>query len=346
MKVVRIGMLGAGFVANFYMQGLKDVPGQEVAGVWSRRLDSAQEFASRWAIPSATDDLDRFIARDDIDLYLIALPNFMHKDMALKLAAAKRNMVCTKPLARNAEEAWAMYEAAENAGVMHGYAETEVFAPAVVRAHDIIRSGGIGRVTWVRSREAHSGPHNKWFWDPELAGGGALMDMGCHCIEAARYFFGKDVKPVEVFGWGDTLVHDTKAEDNALAIIRFEGGGIGHLEVSWSARGGLDLRNEIHGTEGAIFTDVTRSTPIEAFTLQSSGYVVEKAEADRGWVIPVPEEAFTYGYQAEMKHFVECVRDGKRPRETFEDGYIVNSIIDAAYASMKSRKWEPVTYRK
>lgn len=342
MKTVNIAMLGGGFVATFYMQGLKDVPGQEVKAVYSRSRKTADAFAQKWGIPEATDDLDALIARKDIDLYLIALPNFVHKDVSLKLSQARKHQVCTKPLARSATEAKEMYEAAQRAGVIHGYAETEVFAPAVVRARQVIETGGIGDVKWVRSREAHFGPHSPWFWDPALSGGGALMDMGCHCVEAARYFIGKEVRPVEVFAWGDTLVHDTKAEDNALAIVRFENGSIGHLEVSWSARGGLDLRNEVHGTKGAIFTDVTRGTPIEAFTHGASGYVVEKAESESGWIIPVPEEAFVYGYQAEMKHFVECVRDGKQPRETYEDGYIVNTIMDAAYRSMKSGCWEKV----
>ena len=76
-----------------------------------------------------------------------------------------------------------------------------------------------------------------------------------------------------------------------------------------------------------IFTDVTRSTPISSFTTKSAGYVVEKAELDTGWTRPLPEEAFTYGYQAEMKHFVECVREGRQPRETYEDGLIVNCIL-------------------
>ena len=343
MKTVRIAMLGSGFVAEFYMLGLQDVPGQEVVVAASRSKDSVGKFAARWKIPETSIDFDRVIARDDIDLYLIALPNFLHKDAAVKLARAGRNQVCTKPLGRNAQEAKEMLDAVSEAGALNGYAETEVFAPAVVRAERLVRSGGIGKVLWVRSRESHFGPHSDWFWDPELSGGGALLDMGCHCIEAARYFFGKDVRPVEVVAWGDTLHHKTTLEDNCLAIIRFENGGIGHVEVSWTSRGGLDLRNEVHGTEGAVFTDVTRGTSVEAFTLGSSGYLVEKADLDRGWVKPVPEEAFTYGYQAEMKHFVECVREGKTPRETYQDGYVVNTVLDAAYRSRESRRWEPIT---
>jgi len=342
MDVVRIGLLGAGFVAEFYLQGLKDVPGQQVVLVVSRSEGSAQRLAAKWGIPEVTTSIDAAIARDDIDLYLIALPNYLHEEVAIKLAEAGRNQVCTKPLGRNAGEARRMLEAVRAAGVMHGYAETEVFAPAVVRAQGLVAAGAIGRVLWVRSREAHFGPHSGWFWDPELSGGGALLDMGCHCVEAARYFLGKDDRPQEVFCWGATLHHSTRAEDNALAIVRFASGSVAHLEVSWTARGGLDLRNEVYGTGGALFTDVTRGTPLEAFTTASSGYVVEKAEADVGWIKPVPEEAFTYGYQAEMKHFVECVRSGSRPRETYEDGYVVNVVLDAAYRSMESGRWESI----
>ncbi len=292
--------------------------------------------------PETSAGFERTIARDDIDLYLIALPNFVHKDIAIALARAGRNQVCTKPLARNGAEAKEILDAVAESGAIHGYAETEVFAPAIVRAEGMVRSGSIGDVLWVRSRESHYGPHSPWFWDPELAGGGALVDMGCHCFEAARYFHGKDVRPVEVMCWTATLHHNTKSEDNALAILRFENGGIGHAEVSWTSRGGLDLRNEIHGTQGAIFTDVTRSTPIEAFTTAPSGYVVEKADADQGWVKPVPEEAFVYGYQAEMRHFVECVRNGTTPRETYYDGFVINTIIDAAYRSSENKTWEAI----
>lgn len=342
MKEVKIGILGAGFVSEFYMNGLKDVPGQKVIAVFSRTEERAKNFAQKWNISSYTTKMDEIIANDEISLFIIALPNHLHKDVAIKLADAKRNMVCTKPLARNKQEAKEMLDAVREAGVFHGYAETEVFSPAVVKARDIIAKGGIGKPFWVRSREAHGGPHADHFWDPELSGGGAMIDMGCHCIEAARYFFGKDNKPIEAFAWGNTLVHKCKGEDNALLIVKFEDGSIAQAEVSWSSRGGLDLRNEIYGTEGAIFTDVTRSTPIRVFTLTSAGYVVEKFESEKGWVIPLPEEAFAYGYQAEMKHFVECIRDGKPAREDFEDGYIVNAILEAGYKSMESGRWEKI----
>ena len=158
--------------------------------------------------------------------------------------------------------------------------------------------------------------------------------------------FGKEDKVVEVMAWGANLVHTkkTKGEDNALLVLKFASGGIGHCELSWTTKGGLDLRNEIHGSEGSLFTDVTRGTPISSFTTRSAGYVIEKADIDHGWTRALPEEAFAYGYQAEMRHFVECARDGRTPRETYEDGYIVNCILDAGYQSMRGKKWIRVKY--
>ncbi len=346
MEKVKIGMLGSGFVANFYMEGLQNVPNQEVILNTSQELESAREFAEEWNIPEPMDSIEEAISRKDVDLFVIALPNFLHEEVVLKLAEAEHNMVCTKPLARNVEEARSMLRAVEEKDLIHGYAETEVFSPAVVKVRNLIEQGALGDITWVRSRESHPGPHQDWFWDKELAGGGALIDMGCHCIEAGRYFFGKDCSVEEIMAWGDTLVHTEKtdAEDSALLIMRFENGGISQIEVSWTTKGGLDLRNEIYGTEGSAFTDVTRSTPITAFAGEEAGYTVEKAETDTGWIHPLPEEAFTYGYQAEMKHFVNCVREEKEPRETFEDGYIVNQILEAAYESMEKKEWLEVNY--
>ncbi len=346
MDNVRIALLGSGFVADFYLQGLANVRSGEVVANYSRTPERANAFARAWSIPESTTDLQALIARNDIDLYVIALPNEMHLPVSLMLSSAGRNQVCTKPLGRTDREARSMLDAAKASGAMHGYAETEVFAPAVVKARQMIEHGALGRVLWVRSRESHGGPHSAHFWDVEKTGGGALNDLGCHCIEAARYFFGKEDKIVEVMAWGARLVHHdkTQGEDNALLALKFESGGFAHCELSWTTKGGLDLRNEIHGSEGSIFTDVTRSTPIWAFTTQSAGYVLEKAEIDSGWTRPLPEEAFTYGYQGEMRHFVNCLRQHATPRETYEDGYIVNCILDAGYESMRSHQWVGVNY--
>jgi predicted dehydrogenase len=278
-----------------------------------------------------------------VQIVVVALPNHLHVDAIRAAAAAGKAIVCTKPLARNAQEAAECVRLVREAGVMHAYAETEVFSPSVVKAREMIESGAIGDVISVRAREAHSGPHAPHFWDAETAGGGALLDMGCHTIEAARYFFGKDVAMTEAFAWGATLSHadKTTGEDNAVALIKFANGGISITESSWSMKGGMELRNEITGTGGRLVTDTTE-TPVHGFITNPAGYLMEKADAETGFVYPIPEEARVYGYAQEMRHFLDCFRSGAEPRETFVDGYIVNCALDACYRSMRSGRWEPI----
>jgi predicted dehydrogenase len=326
------------------MLGLDEVRGHEVVVNYSRSSERAAAFGERWRIPTQTTDLAAAIRRDDVDLVVIGLPNVQHVEATKLACEAGKAVVCTKPLGRNAAEAKEMLDLVERAGVLHGYAETEVFSPAVMRVRRMIDDGAIGRIFTIRSREAHSGPHAAHFWDAELTGGGALMDMGCHMFEAFRYFLGKEDKPVEVIAWGDRLVHHerTTAEDNAIAMVRFQSGAMGVAETSWAALGGMDLRNEVYGDKGAAYTDVTRGTPVRAFTLGSAGYLMEKASADTGWVFPQPDEARVYGFHEEMRHFVECISQGEMPRETYHDGYAVSVMMDAAYRSMKSKRWEPI----
>jgi predicted dehydrogenase len=341
--MVKIGLLGSGFVADFYMDGLRDVPGATVVANYSRSQERAGSFGRRHQIPRQYTSMQALCADREVQLVVIGLPNHLHLEACRLATGARKAMVCTKPLARSGDEAEEMLRLAREAGVMHGYAETEVFSPDVMRARAMIEAGAIGDLLTVRAREAHSGPHAPHFWDAETAGGGALLDMGCHTVEAARYFFGKEHRVKDVFAWGATLVHQdkTRGEDNAVLLLRLEDGRTSLTEASWTAKGGMELRNEIYGTRGRIITD-TSATRIRAFIEESAGYLMEKADAETGWVFPIPDEARVYGYQEEMRHFVECFARGATPRETFVDGYIVNCILDAAYTSMKSGRWEPV----
>lgn len=339
MKNINIAMLGSGYVAGLYMEGLANVNGQTVRANYSRSAQRAREFGERWQVPVNSTNLHEVIARDDIDLYVIAMPNQEHLPVALKLASAGRNQVCSKPLARDRSEAKRMVAAARISAKLNGYAEAEVFAPAIVTAREAVERGSIGRILSLRSRQSTSGPQSSGPWDVAASGGGVLNDLGCHSVSAARYFFGSDDPVVEVMAWGDRLLHHekTSGEDNALLVLRFASGGVGHCELSWTAQGGLDRRHEIYGSEGSIFTDLTRGAPVVTFTGASAG-------ADAGPIGPLPESAFVLGYQAAMRHFVECVRDGVSPRETYSDGYVVNCILDAGYESMRERRWVKVEY--
>ena len=340
---VNLGILGSGFVSGFYMDGLRDVPGTHVVANYSRTAERAEAFGREHDIPRQYTSVEDLVADDDVDIVVVALPNHMHVDAIRAAAGAGKAIVCTKPLARTGAEAAEMLRIVEDAGVWHGYAESAVFSPNLAKAHQMVAAGAIGNLLTMRAREAHSGPHAPHFWDAETAGGGALLDMGCHTIEAARYFFGKDVPMTEAFAWGATLSHGDKTtgEDNAVALIKFANGGISITESSWSMKGGMELRNEITGTGGRLVTDST-ATPVHGFITNPGGYLMEKADADTGWVYPIPEEARVYGYMQEMRHFIDCFRAGTQPRETFVDGYIVNCALDACYRSMASGRWEPI----
>jgi len=348
MKKVNIGILGYGFVQSaFHMPCYKEIPNANVLAVGGRRKEAAEEFSNKWEIKkfySGENFIEKLCADPEIEVVDIGLPNFLHEKATILAAENGKHIICEKPLARNVDEAKVMLNAVEKAGVVHCYAENQVFIPHIARAKEMINRGAIGDIFWIRSREAHFGPHSAWFWNPDLAGGGVLMDMGCHSIETARYFIGR--KPKEAFAWAATLVHETKAEDNSLALIKYEGNQIGQAENSWAARGGLDIRFEIYGSEGVILIDPAREAGIRVFTVASEekvGYVVEKAEVKRGWMYPVWREYELYGYLFELEHFIYCIIKDEKPKESFKDGYIVNCILDSCYKSIQSRKWEPIS---
>ncbi|MFM7844563.1 MAG: Gfo/Idh/MocA family protein, partial [Planctomycetota bacterium] len=267
----------------------------------------------------------------------------LHEEAVCEAARAGKAVLCTKPLGRNADEALRMLEAVERAGVFAGYLEDLVYTPKTLKAIDSVRAGALGKVLWARSRETHPGPHSAWFWDKEQSGGGAIIDLGCHCIEIARNFIGKNIRPVEVTCWADTQVHPIEAEDHAVGLVRYENGAVGQFEVSWTFRGGMDLRDEVSGTEGTIWLNHWLRTGFEMYTSVGPGsYVAEKAESSTGWLFPVGDEASALGYVDMFSDQLNALDQQTAPRETFYDGYIVNAIMDAAYASMKSKRWEPV----
>ena len=344
MKSNKIAMLGTGLIGMFYTQTLHDLRSRDrVEMVYSRNSKKAQEFAARYQIPKWTDNMKEAITDPEIDVVVVGLPNNLHKEAVLMAAEAGKAIFCTKPLARTATEALAILRAVEKSGVFAGYLEDLVYTPKTLKALASVRNGALGKILWVRSRETHPGPHSDWFWDLQQAGGGAIVDMGCHTIEIIRNFIGKDIRPVEVMCTADTLVHPIEAEDSGIGLIRFQNRAIGQFEVNWTFRGGMDLRDEISGTEGTIWLNHWLRTGFDVFTAAGeAGYVAEKAESDTGWLFPVGDEKGALGYVEMFRDMLDALDSGAEPMETFYDGYVVNAVIDACYRSAKSRQWEPV----
>ena len=344
MQSHAITMLGTGLIGDFYTMTLHGQRNRDsVAVAYSRSPERGAAFAERWNIPNHTTSMEEAINHPDTDVVVVALPNFLHEEAITMAAKAGKAVLCTKPLASSGEEAKRILDVVEEAGVFAGYLEDLCYTPKTLKAIAAVQQGQIGEVTWVRSRETHPGPHSAWFWDKDKAGGGAIVDLGCHCIEIIRNFAGKGNRPVEVMCHADTLVHPIKAEDNAVILIRFESGALGQVEVSWSFRGGMDLRDEVAGTEGTIWMDHFLRTGFEMYTSGGGdGYIAEKAESASGWLFPVGDEVAELGYVDMFTDMFNSMEAGETPQESFYDGYVVNAIMDAAYKSAESRNWEPV----
>ncbi|HEX8940744.1 MAG TPA: Gfo/Idh/MocA family oxidoreductase [Candidatus Limnocylindrales bacterium] len=339
---VGIGMLGSGFIGAFHALGLRAVPDARVVVNQGAGAERREAFAARFGSrPVAT--IEECCADPAVDLVIVSLPNELHLAAVRAAAAHGKAVACTKPLGRNGAEAAEMLDLVEEAGVFHAYLENVVFTADSLRMRQMVEAGAIGRPVGFRAREGHSGPHAPHFWDAATTGGGALLDMGAHGTEVARYLFGKDVPVRDVFAWGATLVHGarTTAEDNAVMLLRFEDGRVATVDVSWSSKGGLENRFELYGDAGRIVQDLGPGT-LRAFIERPAGYLVEKADAETGWVFPVPDETHAHGHDAMMAEVVAALRAGREPRETFRDGLAVNRILDAAYRSMRSGAWERV----
>ncbi len=336
---VRIGLLGAGFVAGVHAEALREVHGAHVTAVFSRNAARAQAFAAAHGVPRWSDDWKAVATGSDVDLVLVLLPNFMHAEATLAAAGAGKHVLVERPLCLTLAEADAMIDACRRAGVMLGYAEQLCFTPKYERVRQLAAAGAFGRLHFLRQSEKHSGPHTDWFWDVTRSGGGVLMDMGCHAFGWFRWVLGPTWRPVEVTCRCETAVHSgrTAGEDQSIAAVVFEndqGWRVTALaENAWTRLGGMDDRIEVAGTRGGASADLFQGGSAQIYSEDGYEYALEKAGGTRGWSFALAEEVHQQGYPHELQHFIDCVREGRPPCVGGEDGRAVLELTLAAYAS-------------
>ncbi len=379
----RIGMIGAGFNARFHIQSLIAVRDVELGGVMSRTQASAKELADyarelRVGDAAVYEDAESLAAAPEVDGIWINCPN--HARIATMEALVRGNakrktplkgIACEKPLARNLQEAHRMVELADEAGVATGYLENMVFVPSVERGKEILWRRGaanVGRPYLARAAEEHSGPHTPWFWMGTKTGGGALTDMMCHGLEAARWMLTEPGQPrrsltptkvtarIDCLKWArpeyaaelqaamgsEVDYTKTPSEDYASANVVYEDENgtrvVSESTTSWSYVGaGLRHTIETLGPEYSMMLN-TIDTGLTVFfsrrIVGSEGEdLVEKQNAEQGLMPVVPDEASHYGYVGENRHFVQAFADGTEPALTFHDGLEVAKLMAACYMS-------------
>jgi len=349
VEKVKVGIIGSGFIADLHVAAFQMVPEAEVLAVASPTPGKAKHFAKERGIPNSYEDYRQLLAMQEIQLVTLCVPNYRHCVVTLDAANAGKHIVCEKPLCMTLEEADQMIDACKRAGALLMYAEELCFAPKYVRAKKLVDEGALGKAFLVKQSEEHFGPHMPWFWDVEKSGGGALLDMGCHSIEYARWVFGKP-KVKSVQATMGTYVHadKTRGEDHSVCTVVYEGCMVGLAENSWAKHGGVDDRCEIYGSGGFTRADLLRGSSLLTYSEKGYGYAVEKAATTQGYTFTMFEEIWNYGFPQELQHFARCVLGKETPIETGEDGREVLKIIYAAYESAGTGKridW-PYTPRK
>ncbi|MFB6097791.1 MAG: Gfo/Idh/MocA family protein [Salinibacter sp.] len=291
-------------------------------------------------------------------------------------------VACEKPLARTVAEAHRMVELVEEIDVLHGYLEDQLFSPGLQRGREIIWERGAaltGRPYLARAAEEHSGPHAPWFWRGDQQGGGVLNDMMCHSVEVARYLLTEpgaprdSIRPTKVSAqiaslkwsrdeyaerlqrqYGAEIDYKNRpSEDFARATIEYEDDDgntlISETTTSWCFVGaGLRLRSELLGPEYAMEANSLQSETEVFFSREVEGEagedLVEKQNAEQGLMPVVGDEAATYGYTGENRHFVRRFLDGTQPELDFHSGREVVELLMTAYMSAeqeRSLSWKP-----
>ncbi|RXZ83736.1 gfo/Idh/MocA family oxidoreductase [Paenibacillaceae bacterium] len=345
-KQVKVGIIGTGFMGKSHAEGYQ-LFNIEIGMFASRTADNAKAVAEQFGIERWTDNWLELIHDPEIDCVDITVPNHLHYEMAMACIEAGKPFLIEKPLARNTEEGEAIVRAAKEKGIVAVYAENMRFKPALIRTKELVEQGAFGKVLMLRSNEIHNGPfHAPWFWDANLTGGGAAIDMGIHGVNTLEWIMGSKIKRVYaetgVLKWTEHCKNG--AEDTAMAVLRFENGGIAELVISWAISGGMDVRLEVFGDQGTAYVSTTHEAGgLRIFSHNGYGKSYEEEASlkphvvpTKGWTFPAPKDVIQQGHAFEVKHFIDCVLGKDTPSSTLEDGLRSLQIVEAMYESART----------
>ncbi len=266
----------------------------------------------------------RSMEKLDLDCVVVSTPNYLHHEVCLSFLRAGKNVMCEKPLAITPHQAWQMVDEAREAGVFLKTASNHRYMPNILKAHEIVSAGGIGRPLCFRGFIGHGGGRfsSNWFLDQKKSGGGTLMDNGCHILDLMRWFVGG---PIQCTGFIDTLLLKIKPlEDNAFVILKMRNNAYASINSSWTEWFGY-LYFEVYGDKGFVIVDCRY------------GNKVTYGERDAEHVsvydyTNLPSQS----YRLEMADLVSSLLAKRQPQPSGEDGAKVVDLIHAIYESSRT----------
>ncbi|MEM2790375.1 MAG: Gfo/Idh/MocA family oxidoreductase [Thermofilaceae archaeon] len=377
---IGVALLGYAFMGKAHSHAYKAVPHffhpppaiPELVVIYGRHEDRVREAARNYGFKRYTTDWRAAVRDPEVEIVDNSLPNNMHLEPTLEALEAGKHVLCEKPLARNAEEARVLRDAARRAKVKAMVAFNYRFVPAVQLARQLVKSGVLGRIYHFRARYLQDWLVNPsapltWRLRAEEAGSGPLGDLGSHIIDLARFLVGEITA---VTGVARTFIEErplaedpskrgrVTVEDAFSATAEFENGAIGTLEASRFATGRKNYNNfEINGERGSIEFNLERLNELRVYLREweekgltgwSTVLVTERRHPyiDRYWP-PGHIIGWEHTFINEVYHFLNCIvkdEDVGPIGATFEDGYRCNVIMDAVLESAKTGKRITVSY--
>ncbi len=352
-KIIRIGIIGAGFARSTQIPGFKACPGARIVAIASARREHAEEVARDFGIDYVEDDWRALVSRDDIELVSIVTPVVTHCEMTLAALDRGKAVLCEKPMAMNAAEALRMTERAREIGVLALVDHELRFLPGRVKMRELVRRGDIGKVRHAKltfRSDSRADPARPWnWWSDVKQGGGALGAIGSHVIDGWRWLLGTEVS--EVFGNLATHIRERKDEngitrpvttdDEVNLLVRFEDGELtdgatGNASMSLVESGQPEHRLELFGSLGAL--RIEEGGQLWQAKIGEGQW--RRIETDQGELAPgMRDGGWARGFTAFSKRIVAALREGYTTVEgaaTFADGYRTQLVLDAARRANES----------
>jgi predicted dehydrogenase len=333
---LRVGILSfAHYHANFWAEAIVASPDAALVGVWDADRARGAEVADRFATRFHA-DLDALL--ESCDAVGITSETLHHASLVEAAAARGVHVLCEKPMATTLADCDRIVRAVRTAGVVYMQSFPKRFDPINRELVELVQRGDLGRLSLVRVRHAHfhgldPAFAQRWLADPELAGGGTLLDEGIHAADFLRWLLGD---PVDVRATISDRALGLPVEDTAVAVFGFPSGVIAEVATSWSMIA-ADTSIEVYGTDGSA---LLAGVDLASRDFASSPYLrVFRGDGERGRWEPSPSTpSFVAGgfHQEVARRFVACVRNGREPPVGLSEGRASLAMILAAYRAAGS----------